>query len=243
MQLLGVGVRYGRRQPWVLRDVSLGLDAGDLVEVTGRNGAGTSSLLRVLAGVLPAAVGRVVDRPRSVGWAPERFPTDQPFSAGAYLLTQARVRGLSRAEATEAVGREAARLHLQPVLGTALPALSKGSAQKVGIAQAVLVRPGLLVLDEPWSGLDADAREAVPGLVAEIRQAGGGVVLTDHQRQTSGLHPTRRWHVADGAVVDQVVDPVHGASAVVQVKVPRAGLDALLAQLREQRLDPRVLDR
>ena len=60
MQLSAVGVRYGRRAPWVLREVSLNLPAASLVEVTGRNGAGKSSLLRVLAGVLPPAAGVVI---------------------------------------------------------------------------------------------------------------------------------------------------------------------------------------
>ncbi len=59
MQLSAVGVRYGRRAPWVLREVSLDLPAASLVEVTGRNGAGKSSLLRVLAGVLQAAEARI----------------------------------------------------------------------------------------------------------------------------------------------------------------------------------------
>jgi len=60
------------------------------------------------------------------------------------------------------VQREAERLGLGPLLEVPLAQLSKGSAQKVGLAQALLVPPGLLVLDEPWSGLDAAARDAVP---------------------------------------------------------------------------------
>jgi len=226
MELRGVAVRYGRRRPLVLGQVSLTLPAGSLVEVTGRNGAGKSSLLRVLV------------RPAVVGWAPEHLPTAQPFTAGAYLLAQARVRGLDARAAAQAVARQARRLNLEPLLETRLPELSLGSAQKIGLAQALLVRPGLLVLDEPWSSLDAHARTAVPALVRDVLQDGGRVVVTDHQGQAAALSPDRRWHVADGTVVDhpgQVDDRV-----AVEVEVPAVDAPALLEELRRRGLSPRL---
>ncbi|MER6590998.1 ATP-binding cassette domain-containing protein [Micromonospora purpureochromogenes] len=67
-----------------------------------------------------------------------------------------------------------------------LPELSKGTAQKVGLAQAMLRRPGLLVLDEPWEGLDSAARELVPALVDEVLAAGGSVLVSDHRGRPSG---------------------------------------------------------
>ncbi len=238
MQLSAVGVRYGRRAPWVLRGVSLDLPAASLVEVTGRNGAGKSSLLRVLAGVLPPAAGVVITRPEIVGWAPERFPAAQPFPAGAYLLAQARIRGLDAGGARQAVEREVLRLHLDALLAVPLPQLSRGSAHKVGLAQALLVRPELLVLDEPWSGLDAEARAAVPGLVAEVLRDGGRVVVTDHQQQAAALSPDRRWHVAGGTVVEEPVAPAE--RTVVEVELPAADAPALLDLLRGRGLSPRV---
>jgi ABC-2 type transport system ATP-binding protein len=239
VQLQGVGVRYGRRAPWVLRDVALELPAGALVQVTGSNGAGKSSLLRVLAGVLRPGAGSVRGRPAVVGWAPERFPAEQQVAAGSYLLAQARVRGLGAAASRQAVDREAARLHLTPLLGTPLPELSKGSAQKVGLAQALLVPPGLLLLDEPWSGLDADARRAVPGLVREVLDDGGRVVVTDHHRQAGALAPDRLWHVGGGRVEP---GPPATAGGTVRVEVDVAAEDAagLLADLRGRGLDPRT---
>jgi ABC-2 type transport system ATP-binding protein len=238
MELRGVAVRYGRRRPLVLGQVSLTLPAGSLVEVTGRNGAGKSSLLRVLAGVLRPTMGVVLSRPAVVGWAPEHLPTAQPFTAGAYLLAQARVRGLDARAAAQAVARQARRLNLEPLLETRLPELSLGSAQKIGLAQALLVRPGLLVLDEPWSSLDAHARTAVPALVRDVLQDGGRVVVTDHQGQAAALSPDRRWHVADGTVVDhpgQVDDRV-----AVEVEVPAVDAPALLEELRRRGLSPRL---
>lgn len=238
VELTGIGVRYRRRGPWVLDQVSVSLPAGTLVEVRGRNGAGKSTLLRVLAGVLRPAAGSVRGRPAVVGFAPERFPAGQPFTAGQYLLAQARVRGLDGRRAADAVGREADRFGLHPLLGTRLAALSKGSAQKVGLAQAVLARPGLLVLDEPWAGLDAEARAAVPALVAEVLQDGGRVVLTDHQQQAAALSPHLRWDVADRQVL---VRPAgRGPDVVVEVELPAAQAPQVLALLRDRGLHPRV---
>lgn len=247
MQVRGVGVRYGRRAPWVLRGVDAELHPGDVVEVTGRNGAGKSSLLRVLAGVARPSTGRVGQRPPAVGWAPQVFPTAQPWTVREYLLAQARVRGLPAAAARAAVAREVERLGLEPVLATALPALSGGSAQKVGLAQALLVPPGLLVLDEPWAGLDATARAELPSVVAGVAAAGGTVVVSDHQQQAAALPLTARWHVAGGGVdTAGLPRPLPARAtpqgqAVVEVDLPAADAAALVAELAARGLRARVL--
>jgi len=233
-----VGVRYGRRAPWVLEQVALVLPTGTLVEVTGRNGTGKSSLLRVLAGVQRPAAGTVLGRPPVVGWAPERFPSAQPCTAGAYLRAQARMRGLDARGAAQAVDREAQRLHLGALLATPLGELSKGSAQKVGLAQALLVRPGLLVLDEPWAGLDGDARTAVPGIVREVLTDGGRVAVTDHQQQAGTLSPDQRWHVEGGAVIERA--PKATGRVVVEVELPAVDAPGLLAALQDRGLSPRL---
>ena len=245
MELSGVAVRYGRRSPWVLQDVTLSLPSGALVEVTGRNGAGKSSLLRVLAGVLRPAAGRVSGRPRVVGWAPERFPPAQQALAGDYLLAMARARGLGD-RAALAVGREAERLGLGDLLGVPLAELSKGSAQKIGLAQALLAPPGLLVLDEPWSGLDAGARDAVPDIVKEITYQGGAVAVADHQQQVAALAPDLRWHAEDRrAVAADVAARAPASEAVgprstVEVDVPAGQVDDVLRLLRGRGLSPRT---
>jgi ABC-type Mn2+/Zn2+ transport system ATPase subunit len=241
VELRKVGVRYGRRSPWVLQHVTLTLPAGALVQVTGRNGAGKSSLLRVLAGVLAPAAGVVLDRPGVVGWAPERFPTAQAMRTGDYLRAQARVRGLA-AGAERAVRREADRLGLGSLLEVPLRQLSMGSAQKVGLAQALLAPPGLLVLDEPWSGLDADARHAVPELVRQVVGAGGSVAVTDHQRQVAALAPDLRWQVEGGAVTDAPIRPAphDGRRVVVEVELDERQAPEVLAELRRRGLAPRV---
>src|SRR5208282_1175792 len=90
MRLEAVGKRYGVRQPWVVRDVSLDVGSGRLIRVEGPNGSGKSTLLRVVAGVTAASRGRVTGRPHT-GYVPERFPGGLPFSGQEYLLHMARV--------------------------------------------------------------------------------------------------------------------------------------------------------
>ncbi|TDC29842.1 ATP-binding cassette domain-containing protein, partial [Micromonospora sp. 15K316] len=205
---------------------------GEAAVVQGRNGVGKSTLLQVAAGVLRPTRGRVVERPAAVSWVPERFPADQPFDVRHYLLAMGRMAGLPPVDAVRAVDRWVERLGLGRFRGVRLPELSKGTAQKVGLAQAMLRPPGLLVLDEPWEGLDASARELVPELIDEVLTDGGSVLLSDHRGETVRLPGARRWTVLDGEVSEEA-PPTEGASyAVVEIAVPAARVAGTLARLR-----------
>ncbi|MEU3112849.1 ABC transporter ATP-binding protein [Micromonospora chalcea] len=231
MRLDGLWFRYHRHGPWVLRQVDVAVGPGEVAVVLGRNGAGKSTLLQLTAGVLRPSRGRVADRPPVVGWVPERFPADQPFTVGAYLTAMGRVAGLSGPAADRAVRHWVERLGLARFHDVRLPRLSKGTAQKVGLAQALLRPPGLLVLDEPWEGLDAAAREAVPEIIGEVLAAGGAVLVSDHRGETVRLPGARHWSVTDGTVTEQAL-PGGAAVAVVELAVPAAGLAAAVARLR-----------
>ncbi|MFC4065643.1 ATP-binding cassette domain-containing protein [Actinoplanes subglobosus] len=205
MRLDDVWFRYARRAPWTLREVGATLEPGRTIVVLGRNGAGKSTLLQLAAGVLRPTRGAVRDRPAVVGWVPERFPAAQPFTALGYLHAMAGVRGLSPAAADPWIDRLGLAAHLD----TPLPDLSKGTAQKVGLAQALLTSPGLLVLDEPWEGLDAPSRELIPQIVAEVTSAGGTVLVSDHRGEIANLPDALHWTVADGTLH---VEPSSGGS-------------------------------
>ncbi|MGV9372619.1 ATP-binding cassette domain-containing protein [Micromonospora tulbaghiae] len=231
MRLDGVWLRYHRQGPWVLRQVDVTIGPGEVAVVLGRNGAGKSTLLQLAAGVLRPSRGRVVDRPPVVGWVPERFPADQPFTVGAYLSAMGRVAGLSGPAADRAVRHWVERLGLTRFHDVRLPRLSKGTAQKVGLAQALLRPPGLLVLDEPWEGLDATARESVPEIIGEVLAGGGTVLVSDHRGETVRLPGARHLSVTDGTVTEEASSG-GAAVAVVELAVPAAGLAAAVARLR-----------
>ena len=200
MRLDQVGKRYGLGDPWVLRRVSLEIPAGRLVRVEGRNGSGKSTLLRIIAGVARPSRGRVTGRPVT-GYVPERFPPALPFPAREYLSHIGRVHGLAgkdlRSRIDECLDRVGGR-ELAPV---PLRTMSKGMSQKVAVVQALLPGAGLLVLDEAWTGLDAQAKAALDQSVAERVAAGGPVVFVDHDPARLAGLDAQRWRLEDAAVV------------------------------------------
>ncbi|HEY2792563.1 MAG TPA: ATP-binding cassette domain-containing protein, partial [Micromonosporaceae bacterium] len=229
MQLTGIGFRYQRGGPWILDDVTATIDPGDTIVLDGRNGVGKSTLLQVIVGVLRPTRGRISNRPATVGWVPERFPAGQPFTVGRYLRGVAGMRGLTADAAADAVDSWTDRLGIASFSGSRLPDLSKGTAQKVGLAQALLVSPDLLVLDEPWEGLDKASRELVPTLVAEVRAAGGAIIVSDHRGEAGRLPGAKTWRLDE--------DGFHAAptavdeACVVEVEVSAESAGAVAALL------------
>jgi ABC-2 type transport system ATP-binding protein len=234
-------LRYSRRAPWILTGVDLTLNAGQVAVVLGRNGAGKTTLLSAAAGLLRPDQGRIVDRPGRVGWVPERFPAGQPYRVRSYLVGMGRIRGLRAAAASAEVDRWASRLHLEPYLDVRLAELSKGTAQKVGLIQALVARPDLLVLDEPWEGLDKPTRQEVPEIIAEMLANGGAVLVSDHLGEVERLPDAVHWHVRDGRVRPELppvrqVPPVRQKQAaqrwVIEVGAAESDVSATVAKLR-----------
>ena len=152
MQLDGVGKRYGLRQPWIVRDVSLDVAAGQLIRLEGRNGSGKSTLLRVIAGVTVPSAGRVS------GAAEDRLRA-RALSRRAGLLG-ARLpgshepdpRAARRRRPRRAVDEWLGRLGAADYAGSPLRTLSKGMCQKVALAQALLAGPGCWCWTRPGPG-------------------------------------------------------------------------------------------
>ncbi len=202
MRLDGVGRRYGVRGPWVLKDVHLDVPAGALLRVEGTNGSGKSTLLRLCAGIDRPSTGRITGRPRSA-YVPERFPAAMPFTAVGYLTHLGRIHGVPGPEAARRAGEWLERFGAAGHAHTRLAALSKGTSQKVAVAQALLGEPELLVLDEAWTGLDRGARELLDRAVAERVAAGGTVVFVDHDPHRLAGAADARYRVVEGRLLAQ----------------------------------------
>ncbi|MFB9575467.1 ABC transporter ATP-binding protein [Streptomyces yanii] len=174
--------------------------AGEVVAFAGGNGSGKSTLLRIAVGLSRPTRGTVAARPPVVGYVPDRFSPNERMSAAAYLTHMGRVRGLTTSVASARAGQLLDRLALVGGKHAPLRSLSKGNAQKVALAQALLVEPGLLVLDEPWSGLDADAHGVLAEITTEVASSGGTVVFTDHRESVTRARATRTYTVSKGRV-------------------------------------------
>ena len=156
---------FGKQQ--VLRDVSLAIGEGDIVGLLGPNGAGKSTLMKIVIGLWQADSGQVT-APRRIGYLPERNPLYEEMYVREYLQFMARMtengKGRKQGFASRFVGVEEliARVGLTAEAHKKIGQLSKGYRQRVGLAQALLGEPEMLILDEPTTGLD-------PNQLVEIR--------------------------------------------------------------------------
>ena len=181
VQLRGVWKRYGRRSGWVLRDVDLTIDPGRIMVVLGGNGDGKSTLLRIVAGASAATRGEVRRRPASVALVPERLPADQRMTAARYLRHMAALRGRDAARTLERSTDLLDLFRLAPGADVPIARLSKGNRQKVLLAQAFGFPADLIVLDEPFSGLDEPAAEELRGLLDRTRADGRAALVSAHR--------------------------------------------------------------
>ncbi|HKT42001.1 MAG TPA: ABC transporter ATP-binding protein [Rhodanobacteraceae bacterium] len=174
----------------VLHDVSFSLRRDDVLGLLGVNGAGKSTTLAIVAGVFRPDAGRVQVDGRDVngndrtmrdriGWVPESVPLWPELTVAESLDACGRLRGLPRPARKTAIERELARLELTDVAQRLCGQLSLGQKRRVGLAQALLHEPDLLVLDEPGNGLD-------PVQAAQLRELIGklspkrGIILSSH---------------------------------------------------------------
>lgn len=223
VRLLGVGKRYGRDHV-VLADVNLELGPGELIAITGSNGSGKSTLLRMLVGASRPTTGTVTGRPREIGYVPEHFPSDERMSARSYLVHMGRLRGLAGTQAGDRASELLDRLELTDGRNTPLRRLSKGNLQKVALAQALLVRPGLLVLDEPWSGLDSSAHAILADIMSEVADAGGTVVFTDHRESVVRTNAGHVYQISNGRVGPLSPDLEHDLVTRLVLEAPVGGM-------------------
>lgn len=205
MRLSAVGYRYAWRAPWVLDRVDLDLQPGDLVRIGGYNGSGKSTLMRVIAGAHRPGRGTVADRPDRVAYVPGQLPP-VPFKAHDYLRHLGRVHGLSARQADERVLAWLERFEALGYRKHRIGDLSRGTAQKVAIIQALISEPDLLILDEAWTSLDTSGQQTLDEVARETTRRGGRVVFVDHDPQRLSDDATAAYVLRDGLL--------HQASAV-----------------------------
>ena len=190
----GLSKRYG--DVVAVDDVSFTLGRGEVVGFLGPNGAGKTTTMRMLTGFLPPSDGSAsiaghdifeapLDARRAVGYLPETPPLYPEMSVRAYVSYVARIKDVPRSRRKDAVDRALERTGLTDVQGRVIGTLSKGYRQRVGLAQAIVHDPAVLILDEPTVGLDplqiGEIRELIAELAApEQGDAQHTVILSTH---------------------------------------------------------------
>lgn len=180
--------QYGKRL--AVDDVSFTVADGQICGLLGPNGAGKSTIMNILTGYLSATSGQVTvaghplpeeaDAAKAcVGYLPEQPPLYPEMTVQEYLTFAAELKGMKKAERKEQVCRAARRTGLEAVLPRLIRSLSKGYKQRVGIAQALLGSPRLIILDEPTVGLDPAQVIEIRKLIRELGRA-HTVILSSH---------------------------------------------------------------
>ncbi|MGD9171731.1 MAG: ATP-binding cassette domain-containing protein [Candidatus Thiodiazotropha sp.] len=174
----------------VVAPVDLQLERGDILGLLGPNGAGKSTIMRMLSGDLAPSDGTInicgedlLTRPthakRFIGYLPERPPLHRDQTVDEYLWDCTLLHGMKRGQSREAREQTKKRCGLEQAGRRLIGKLSKGFQQRVGLAQAIIHNPRVIILDEPTDGLDPAQIRQVRELIQELA-LGKGVILSSH---------------------------------------------------------------
>ena len=216
MRLEAVSTRRPGTRGAVLQDVDLELATGDRVTIVGANGSGKSTLLRTTAGLSRPVAGRVVDRPATVAYLPDRVEPPPRLTGRGWLHLVLATRGVTHADRTLDV--LATELGVSPGLDDPVGTLSRGNLVKVGLVQLLLSGADLLVLDEPYAALDPAGAEALDRLLAD-RATAGAIVVEAAPHPTAA--PGRTTYRIEGGTLVRPA-PVEADLPRVRVVVARA---------------------
>ncbi|HEY1905428.1 MAG TPA: ABC transporter ATP-binding protein [Myxococcaceae bacterium] len=188
IEVTGLGKRY--RDRVAVENLTFSVPEGEILGFLGPNGAGKSTTMKILTGYLPATSGTVkvagfdvFEEPyevkRRIGYLPETPPLYPEMTVRGYLKFVASIKGVRRGQLTTELERVAHATGVSEVLDRLIQNLSKGYRQRVGVAQALLGNPPVLILDEPTEGLDpsqrAEVRQLIKGLAGQHT-----VILSTH---------------------------------------------------------------
>jgi ABC-2 type transport system ATP-binding protein len=221
IEIQGLTKYYGSTE--ALRDVSFSVARGEVVGFLGPNAAGKTTTLRILTGYLPATSGKAavagynvfedsLEVRRRIGYLPETVPIYPDMSVRSYLGFCARLRGVSRANRDVHVGDAIEKMRLGEVRDTIIGRLSKGFRQRVGIAQALVHDPPVLVLDEPTIGLDPRQIIETRGLIKDLGRD-HTIILSTHILPEVSMTCSRVVIINHGRIVAE--DSAEGLAARV----------------------------
>jgi ABC-2 type transport system ATP-binding protein len=192
-------------------DISLSVKRGEVLGFLGPNGAGKSTTMKMITGFLAPSAGTAVicgadigvdpiAAKRRIGYLPEGAPAYPDMTPPAFLRFVANIRGFRGAEARERIRTAIARTSLEGVLTQPIETLSKGFKRRVGLAQALLHDPPVLIMDEPTDGLDPNQKHEVRKLIKLIAPE-KAIILSTHLLEEVDAVCTRAVVIANGRLV------------------------------------------
>lgn len=215
--------------------ISFSVGPGEVLGFLGPNGAGKSTTMKMIAGFLAPSGGSAsvcghdvetapLAAKRCVGYLPEGAPSYGEMTPATFLRFVADIRGLSGTARQQRLGEVIERLQLASVIRQPIETLSKGYKRRVGLAQAILHDPPVLVLDEPTDGLDPNQKHEVRGLIREMAP-GKTIVISTHILEEVHAVCTRAIIIAAGRIV------ADDTPAALAARSPHHDLDEVFREI------------
>ncbi|WP_339179000.1 ABC transporter ATP-binding protein [Oceanobacillus sp. FSL W7-1293] len=217
IELRHINKKYGKKT--ILYDMSLSMNEKQIIAILGGNGSGKSTFLRIAAGVERPDSGQIVyaDKNIRTGYVPERFPNYLRFTPNEYLHYTGRISGISEDGIKQRISSLLHRFQLDKWSDRRISTLSKGNIQKVGIIQAILPQPELLILDEPLSGLDFPAQQELILILGELRERGTSILLTYHEAPVFEEIVDQTYYIKAGRLTEERIQE-KDAVKLIEVK-------------------------
>jgi len=225
-----------------LDNVTLTVASGSVTALVGPNGAGKTTMMRCIAGLETPLTGSitvggmdVIEQPRAVhrimGYLSDFFGLYQDLSVARCLEYAAAAQGLPEADIAAAVERTAERLDLTGKLHQLSGSLSRGQRQRVAIGQAIIHQPKVLLLDEPASGLDPEARASLAALFRQLQADGMTLLVSSHILAELDEYSTHMLALRDGRILEnRELKPAHLAATHRTLHLDLAQPDARLPE-------------
>jgi ABC-2 type transport system ATP-binding protein len=237
IEIAGLTKRFGAFT--AVDNVTFSVERGEVLGFLGPNGAGKSTTMRMLAGFMTPSAGRAsicghdvqndaIAARRALGFLPEGAPTYPEMTVIAFLRFVARIRGYRGGELADRVDHALALTSLQGVRLQPVETLSKGFKRRVGLAQALLHDPTVLVLDEPTDGLDPNQKHEVRTLIAQMAPQ-KAIVISTHILEEVDAVCSRAIVIAQGRVV------ADATPAELEKRHPSGKLDDVFRELTAPR--------
>jgi ABC-2 type transport system ATP-binding protein len=234
----GLTKDYGSRR--AIDGITFKVERGEVLGFLGPNGAGKTTTMRIITGFMPPTGGTVsvagfdifrqsIEARRRIGYLPESVPLYTDMTVGSYLDFMSKIKGVPRARRREQRDRVMEATRIEDRVGQIIGKLSKGYRQRVGLAQALLGEPDVLILDEPTVGLDPRQITEVRDLIKGFGQD-HAVILSTHILPEVSMVCSRVLIVDDGKEVaedtpENLMRQLQGSEAVqVVVRGPRAAV-------------------
>jgi len=224
-----------------VNNVSVNIQRGEVVGLLGHNGAGKSTIMKMITGFLEPTAGSICidgwktgdDKAvlqRRIGYLPENCPVWPEMNVIEYLQYQARLHGVDEGGLNHAVATAIRRTELKEKASQTIQTLSRGYRQRVGVAQAILHNPEIIILDEPTNGLDPTQIRHMRGLIAELAEHATVIISTHILQEVQAVCERVLILRAGKLVVDSSLDALQsGHTLLIRLDNPEAA--GYLAQI------------